>query len=496
MAAGSRPRTASGPDAPDGIPDGPLSCDICVIGAGAAGLSVAAAAAMLGVRTVLIERGVMGGDCLNVGCVPSKALLAAAKMAHHWHDAPRLGIRYAPPEIDFAAVMRHVHAVIDDIAPHDSVARYRALGAIVLQGQARFLDRDAVEVVSDGAAPRRVTARRFVIATGSRPSAPPIPGLDGVPYLTNETLFDLTALPAHLVILGGGPIGLEMAQAFRRLGAAVTVLEAARALGRDDPELAQVVLSSLRRDGVVLHEGVTVERVAGHAGGIELTLSGGLAPVRGSHLLVAAGRLPNIEPLALDAAGVAAGPRGIVVDSRLRTANRRIYAIGDVAGGPQFTHVAGYHAGIVVRNALFRIPARADHETIPWVTYTDPELAWVGRSEAAARDHAGGIRILRWPYAENDRARAERQVAGAIKVIVDRKGRILGAGVAGAHAGEVIQPWVLAVQRGMRIGAVAGSVLPYPTLGEVGKRAAGSYYMAKLFSPLTRKLVRILLRLP
>ncbi|MEQ8347769.1 MAG: FAD-dependent oxidoreductase [Sneathiellaceae bacterium] len=475
---------------------GPLDCDICVIGAGAAGLSVAAAAGMLGVRTVLVERGAMGGDCLNVGCVPSKALLAAAKMAHRWREAPSLGIRYQPPEIDFPAVMRHVHGVIDEIAPHDSVARYRALGATVLQGQARFLGRDAVEVDCPGAASRRVSARRFVIATGSRPAAPPIPGLEAVPYLTNESLFDLTALPDHLVVLGGGPIGLEMAQAFRRLGAAVTVVEAAQALGRDDPELAGLVLSSLRRDGVVLHEGAAVERVAARDGEVELTLSGGLPPIRGSHLLVAAGRRPNVEALDLPAAGVVAGPRGIEVDSRLRTANRRIFAIGDVAGGPQFTHVAGYHAGIVVRNALFRIPARVDHDTIPWVTYTDPELAWVGRGEAAARAHAGGIRILRWPYAENDRARAERQAAGMIKVIVDRKGRVLGAGVAGAHAGEVVQPWVLAVQRGMRIGAMAGAVLPYPTLGEVGKRAAGSYYMARLFSPLTRKLVGFLLRLP
>lgn len=473
--------------------------DLCIIGAGAAGLSVAAASGMLGLRTVLIERGRMGGDCLNTGCVPSKALLAAARMADAWRAAPALGIRYAPPEIDFTAVMRHVRAVVAGIAPHDSAERYGALGVEVIAGTARFVAPDRVEVVPAASAgpPRRIAARRFVIATGSRPAVPPIPGLQAVPFLTSETLFDLEVLPRHLLVVGGGPQGLEMAQAFRRLGAQVTVLEAGRALARDDPELAGILLAALRREGIALREGVRIARVAATAGGgVALELEDGAGTVAGSHLLLATGRRPDVEALNLPAAGIAAGPRGIEIDARLRTANRRVYAIGDVAGGPQFTHVAAYHAGIVIRNALFRIPARADHRIIPWVTYTEPELAWVGLGEAQARAVAGHVRILRWPYAENDRARAERSIAGAAKIIVDRRGRILGAGIVGAQAGELLAPWAIAVQCRLRIGALAGAVLPYPTLGEVGKRAAGTYYMSRLFSPSAKRLVRLLLRLP
>lgn len=473
-------------------------CDICVIGAGAAGLSTAAASAMLGARTVLVEGGTMGGDCLNQGCVPSKSLLAAARMGHDWRRAGAFGIGQSPATVDFPAVMAHVRAVIAGIAPHDSAARYRALGVEVVAGWARFVARDAIEIAPLAAdcPPRRVTARRFVVATGSRPSLPPVPGLDEVPFLTNETLFELVRLPPHLVILGGGPIGIEMAQAFRRLGSAVTVLEAGRCLGREDPELAAVVCARLRREGVDLREGVTVDAAAADAGGVHLRLNGTGAVVTGSHLLVAAGRRPNLEALDLAVAGVAVDAAGIRVDARLRTSNRKIYAIGDVAGGPQFTHLAGHHAGIVVRNALFRLPARARRADVPRVTYTDPELAWVGRQEAEARAHAGRIRILRWSYAENDRARAERLQEGMAKVIVDGRGRILGAGVVGAHAGEVIQPWVLAMEQGLRIGAMAGMMAPYPTLGEVGKRAAGTYYLGKLFSPQAKWIVRLLLRLP
>jgi pyruvate/2-oxoglutarate dehydrogenase complex dihydrolipoamide dehydrogenase (E3) component len=465
-----------------------LECDICVIGAGSAGLLVAAGAAQLGVATVLIERGKMGGDCLNYGCVPSKALLAAAKVASTSRGAARFGITLGEPEIDFAAVMRHVHEIIATIAPNDSVARYEGLGATVIQGSARFTGKR--EIIVDG---RRIHARRFVVATGSTASAPPIPGLDQVDYLTNETLFENTRLPEHLIVIGGGPIGLEMAQAHARLGARVTVLEAARVLAKDDPELAMLLRDRLLAEGIVIREHATIARIERATGGIAVSLADS-ERIIGSHLLVAAGRQPNIAALDLDKAGIAHNRQGIVVDARLRTSNRRVFAIGDVAGGPQFTHVAGYHAGIVIRNALFRLPAKVDYRALPWVTYTEPELAHVGLAEAAARERHGAIVILRSTFHENDRAQTERATHGLVKVVTRRNGSILGASILGAGAGELIQPWVLAIGQGLKIKAMAGMIAPYPTLGEAGKRAAGSFYLATLFGARTKSLVRFLTR--
>ncbi|HYM33708.1 MAG TPA: FAD-dependent oxidoreductase [Candidatus Cybelea sp.] len=469
-----------------------IDADICVIGGGSGGLTVAAGASYLGAKVVLFERGRMGGDCLNYGCVPSKALLAAAKLPALARRAPTFGVHFGMPDVDFAAVGRHVHGVIASIAPFDSVARFEGLGVRVIQAPARFVARDRAE--GGGVA---VRARRFVIATGSRAAVPPIPGLDRVPFLTNETVFDNPNLPDHLVVIGAGPIGLEMAQAHRRLGARVTVLEALpSALTKDDPELAALVIEHLRAEGIEFRFGAAVTGVAGGPGDIRVTLGGrdgaGGDTLSASHLLVAAGRRPNLEDLGLDAAGVKHSPKGIAVDKRLRTSNRKIFAVGDCAGGPQFTHIAGYHGGIVLRNALFRLPAKVDHDTIPWVTFTDPELAHAGLSEAAARQRYGAIRILRWPYAENDRAQAERETHGMIKIVTSKRGRILGADIVGAHAGELIQPWVLAVAKKLGVGAMAGIVLPYPTLGEIGKRASGTYFARSLFDPRLRWVVRML----
>ncbi|MBF0623678.1 MAG: FAD-dependent oxidoreductase [Magnetococcales bacterium] len=467
-----------------------IKVDLCVIGAGSGGLSVAAGASQMGARTVLVERHRMGGDCLNTGCVPSKALLAAAHAARTVREAEKFGISVGEPQVDMAAVHDHVHGVIAAIAPHDSVERFEGLGVRVIRGEGRFVG------------PRELTAgdvtiraRRFVIATGSRPLIPRVPGLDQVPFFTNETLFDNRAALPHLLIIGGGPIGLEMAQAHRRLGAAVTVVDQGRILPRDDPELTAVVADRLTAEGVTLRQGVTVTRAERDGAGIAVVVGNGRGesePLRGSHLLVAAGRRPNLETLNLEAAEVDFTSRGITVDARLRTRNRRIFAIGDVAGPYLFTHAAGYQAGIVLRNALFRIPTKVDYRALPWTTYTDPELAHVGLAEAAARAAGEKVTVLRKSFAENDRARAEGATEGLIKVVVGQRGRILGASIVGSQAGELLQPWILAMQQGLGIGAMATVIAPYPTRGEIGKAVAGAWYTPTLFAPRTQRLVRFL----
>ncbi len=462
-----------------------IEADICVIGGGSGGLSVAAGAAQLGAPTMLIEADRMGGDCLNVGCVPSKSLIAAARHAHQMRQGAPFGIAPVEPAVDMAAVRQHIEGVIAGIAPHDSVERFERLGVRVIQARARFTGPEEVE-----AGGQRVRARRFVVATGSRPAVPPIDGLDSVAFFTNETIFTNEVLPEHLLILGGGPIGCELAQAYRRLGARVTILDIGPLLPKDDPELAAVVRQGLEADGVAILDRVEVLR-AEPGPALVVRVGGEERRIAGSHLLVAAGRKPNVEDLGLDAAGIGHDKAGITVDAGLRTTNRRVYAIGDVAGGLQFTHVAGYHAGLVIRNALFRLPVKAKPETVPWVTYTDPELASVGLSEAAAQERGVTHEVARWTFAENDRARTERATEGLVKLVISR-GRVLGAAIAGAHAGELIMPWVMAVQERAKVSTMAGLIAPYPTLGEAGKRAAGAYFTPRLFSSRTRQLVRIL----
>jgi pyruvate/2-oxoglutarate dehydrogenase complex dihydrolipoamide dehydrogenase (E3) component len=467
-----------------------LTPDLCVIGAGAGGLSVAAAAAALGAPVVLIEQGRMGGDCLNYGCVPSKALIAAARRVAELENAPAFGIRADAVQVDFAKVHAHVHSTIAALAPNDSAARFTALGVRVIAGHAEFRDPNTV-VVNETA----IAARRFVIATGSSPAIPPIPGLAQPPYLTNETIFDLTRLPEHLVVIGAGPVGLELAQAFRRLGSAVTVIDAAIPLAKDDPECAALVVSTLEREGVVLRPNTRIVKISGDAQAVRLVLDDTSELVEGSHLLVAAGRAPNITNLGLDRAGIAVTAHGITVDRQLRTTNRRVYAIGDVAGGPQFTHLANYHAGIVIRHALFRLPVRASDAALPWVTYTDPELAQVGLSEAEARRRGLKVRVLRWPYHENDRAQIEQATRGHIKVLTTGRGRILGASIVGRDAGELISTFTLAIAQRLNIRALAGVMVPYPTLAEIGKRAAMSHFTPGLTRPIVRRIIGWLRRL-
>jgi len=460
--------------------------DLAVIGAGAAGLSVTAVAARLGINVVLIERDRMGGDCLNTGCVPSKALLAASHTAVAARGAARFGLRLSEPEVDWAAVRSHVQGAITALAPTDSEARFRALGAAVLRAEARFVAPDAL--MADG---RRLTAGRIVIAAGSRAAVPSIPGIDRVPFLTNETVFELADRPERLLILGGGPIGLEMADAFAGLGTEVTVVEEATIAGREDPELVAGLRTALTRRAVTLLEGVGVAAVEP---GPTLVLADGRR-IAGSHLLVAVGRRPNLERLDLVVGNVRASAAGVVTDRGLRSVtNRRVFAVGDIADpvgvGPRaFTHVGSYHAGIVIRRALFRLPARLDYAALPRVTYTDPELAQVGMTEAQARAAGHAVSVLRWPLADNDRAIAEGDRAGLVKLVV-RRGRVLGAGILAPAAGEMISLWTLAIAQRTKVSALAGMIIPYPTRSEAAKRAAGSLFAPKLFSERTKRLVR------
>ncbi len=466
-----------------------IETDICVIGAGSGGLSVAAGAVQMGARVVLIEAGEMGGDCLNAGCVPSKALIAAAKAA----EAQRRGFRgIAPvdPQVDFGAVKDHVAAVIAQIAPVDSQDRFEGLGCTVIRAFARFTGPREVE-----AGGQRIRARRFVIATGSRPFVPPIPGVEATPYLTNETIFALRDRPGHLIVIGGGPIGVEMAQAHRRLGCAVTVIEGAKVLGREDPELAAVVTDALRGEGIRLIEGQPVVRLSGTDGAVEVVLGDGTT-LTGTHILMAVGRKVALEGMNLDAAGVAFTPKGVTVDARLRSTNRRIYAVGDAAGGLQFTHVAGWHAGIVIRQAVLGLPAKADPRAVPRVTFTEPELAHVGLTEAEARAlHGDRLTVIRADLHHNDRAIAEGKAKGFAKVMIV-KGRPVGASIVGAQAGELIGLWALALSARLKMSAVAGMIAPYPTLGEVSKRAAGAYFSPQLFAnPVLKWFVRLVQRI-
>lgn len=461
-----------------------IKTDILVIGAGSGGLSVAAGAVQMGATVTLLEGHKMGGDCLNYGCVPSKALLAAGHAAHAMTAGAAMGITPVAPQIDYAAAKDHVARAIATIEPVDSQERFEALGVRVIRAFGHFTGPNTVQAGNDS-----ITARRIVIATGSRPFVPPVPGLDSVPYLTNETLFDLRERPDHLLIIGGGPIGMEMAQAHRRLGCDVTVIEGAKALGRDDPELAAIVLTHLRAEGITIAEDAQAAEIRGQAGAIEVVTKDGRL-FQGSHLLVAVGRSANTDKLNLKAAGIETTKTGIKVDDRLRSTNKRVYAIGDAAGGMQFTHVAGYHAGLIIRQALFGLPAKQKTAHLPRATYTDPELAQVGLTEAEARKTYGtALEVVRFDYHHNDRAIATLQTKGLIKVMV-HKGRPVGASIVGHQAGELITLWSLAIANNLKMSAVAGMVAPYPTFSEINKRAAGAYFSPRLFdNPMVKRIV-------
>ena len=466
-----------------------IKTDILVIGAGSGGLSVAAGAVQMGASVVLLEGHKMGGDCLNLGCVPSKALIASGKAAYGQAHAAAYGVADVVPQVDYAAAKDHVASVIAQIEPVDSQERFEGLGVQVIREYGKFISPTEVE-----AGEYRIKARRVVISTGSTPFVPPIPGLDTVPYETNETLFELREQPAHLLVIGGGPIGMEMAQAHLRMGSKVTVIEGAKALGKDDPEIAAIVLDKLRAEGVVIEEDALAGEIKGKAGAIEVHTKDGRV-FKGSHLLMAVGRKSNMDKLNLEAAGIETHRTGIVVDDSMKTTNKKVYAIGDVAGGLQFTHVAGYQAGVIIRSALFGLPAKQSTKHIPWATYTDPELAQVGLTEAQARDeHGDKLEVVRFDIHHNDRLIAERKAYGLIKVMV-LKGRPVGVSIAGPQAGELIGMWSLAIANKLKMSQISAMVAPYPSVFEVNKRAAGAYFTSRLFENDTvKKVVRLVQR--
>jgi pyruvate/2-oxoglutarate dehydrogenase complex dihydrolipoamide dehydrogenase (E3) component len=465
-----------------------LKADMVVIGAGSGGLSVASGAAQLGLKVVLFERGEMGGDCLNYGCVPSKALIAAADAAHQARSSGALGVNSAAMSVDFTRVMAHVHRAIAAIAPNDSQARFEELGVQVIRDTARFLGPRTV--ATDEV---EVSARKIIIATGSRAVVPPIPGLDETPYLTNETIFELKSLPQRLIVLGGGPIGIELGQAFRRLGSQVVIIDSGQMLDREDRQAADVVLAQLADDGVNLLKGYKAVRIEA---GPCVILDGpeGERRIDGSHLLVAVGRAPNLETLDLDQGNVASTRQGVTTDAGLRsTTNRRVFAVGDVAGRGQFTHLAGAHAALVVRRAVFGLPVNAEALALPRVTYADPELATIGLSEVDARKaHGDDLRVEQIAFAENDRAQAEGDVRGFGKLVTTAKGKVLGVTLVGRHAGDHIGIWALAMSAGLKLSKLTGMIAPYPTRGEINKRLAGQWYTPALFSDRTRRLVWLL----
>jgi pyruvate/2-oxoglutarate dehydrogenase complex dihydrolipoamide dehydrogenase (E3) component len=471
-----------------------LNVDLCVIGAGSAGLSVAAGAVQLGLSVVLYEAGEMGGDCLNYGCVPSKALIAAAKRAQAMREAARFGIAAAEPQIDWRQVKAHIASVIAAIEPNDSQERFEKLGVTVIRERARFADPSTI--VSDSA---RVRAKRIVIATGSRAAVPPIPGLAETRHETNESIFGLERFPNHLIVLGGSAIGVELGQAFRRLGAEVTIVEAEALLGCADAEAADLVRSRLRAEGVALLEGWRAERVASEREGVALTIAdsgGNTRTIAGSHLLIAVGRTPNFEGLDLEAGSVAFDRTAIATSPTLRsTSNKRVWALGDAAGGG-FTHAAGWHASVWVRNVLFKARTRADALAMPAVTYCDPEVAQIGLTEAEARKQFGdSVKVVRWDFHDNDRAQAQRDTDGFCKLAIGKGGKLLGAAIVGAEAGELIAAVALAMASKLSVRALTSPVLPYPTRSEIWKRAAGAYFTPTLFSPGTRALVNVLKRI-
>lgn len=468
----------------------PTKYELCIIGGGAAGLVVAAGAATLGAKVALVEKNALGGDCLHYGCVPSKTLLHSAKVAYTVANANRFGIGAKAPVIELADVMQRVREVIKQIEPNDSPERFASLGVDVIFGAGQFISPNALTVQG-----RELRAKNFVIATGTRPAIPPLPGLEQTAYLTNETLFSLQEPISHLLILGGGPIGCEMAQAFARLGTNVELFDLApQLLPREDADISAALAKRFSEEGIVTHLGIKVLKFQRTGDETQILLEHpqqGQFWLNGSHVLIAAGRKPNLEHLGLELAGVELKNGRLVLDARLRTSNQHIYACGDVAGPYLFTHMAEHQAGVVLRNALFHWPAKAQTDNIPWCTYTDPEVARVGLSEAEATQLSIAHRVYRFPFAEIDRAVAEGETGGFAKIITTPRGKLLGACIVGAHAGELIAEYGLAIRKNMKAADLSNTIHVYPTLAQINRRVADQRLKSALSPSGKRWLQRI-----
>jgi pyruvate/2-oxoglutarate dehydrogenase complex dihydrolipoamide dehydrogenase (E3) component len=463
--------------------------DLVVLGGGVGGLVIASVTAQLGLKVTLIEKSdKLGGDCLHYGCVPSKTLIHSAKVASLMRRGEEFGLPKAIPDVDLNRVMGHVAGVVATIQKHDDPERFRGYGCNVIFGRPRFINPHRVQVNGE-----TIRGSRFVIATGSSPAVPPIDGLDQIEYLTNKTVFSHDNLPRRLLVLGGGPIGVELAQSFLRLGSEVSLVQSnERLLPKEDPDISDALKQHLTREGMKIHAGVKAQRVRKVDGGLALKCGNGLT-LKGDALLVAAGRKPNLEGLDLETAGVEYGKRGINVDSRLRTSQKHIFACGDVCGPYPFTHMAEHQAGVVISNAAFRWPKKIDYSVVPWVTYTDPEVARVGMNETQAKENGTEYQLLHFQFKDVDRALAEVAPYGEMKLLV-RRNRILGATIIGPHAGELLHEVILAMQARIKLGQISAAVHVYPTLAQITRRAVNTYYAPKLFSPRTRRLVGVINR--
>ncbi len=464
--------------------------DLIILGGGVGGLVTASVASQLGLKVTLMERtDRLGGDCLHYGCVPSKTLIHSAKVASLMRRGKDFGLPSFTADVELGRVMKHVSDVIATIQRHDDPERFRGYGCEVIFGNPRFLDAHRVEVNG-----KTLSGRRFVIATGSSPAIPPVGGIDQVMYLTNQTVFSHDKLPRRLLVLGGGPVGVELAQSFLRLRSQVVVVERdPRLLTKEDPDISAAIQEHLTREGMEVHTGAGAERVQNKNGTLELECSGGLK-LEGDTLLVALGRRPNIDGLGLDAAGIAHDKRGIKVDTRLRTSQKHIFACGDVCGPFPFTHMAEYQAGIVISNAVFRWPKKVNYSVVPWVTYTDPEVGRVGLNETQAKERNIDYELLRFDFKDVDRALAEVEPFGYAKVLV-HKHRIVGATIFGPHAGELLHEVILAMQARIKLGSISAAVHVYPTLAQITRRTVNTHYAKKLYSPRTRRLVALINKL-